>query len=85
MHLDVIPDEKVTALINDITKETISLQNQMDEIIRITEIPKEIGEEEMLRALDTVRMADPDRQQQQQPARPQSRLLQRKPLNNTQR
>ncbi len=65
LNLQVIQDVKVLSLLGDITNETISVQNQLDEIIRISEIPKEIGEEEMLRALDTVRMANPDRMPQQ--------------------
>ena len=64
INVAVIPDKKVVKLINEITHETMSLQNQMNELIVISEIPKEIGEEEMLRALDTVRMANPDMQQQ---------------------
>lgn len=59
MSLTAIPDKKVTGLINEVTTETISLQNQLEELVRISEIPKEMGEEEMLRALDTVRRANP--------------------------
>ncbi|OYQ36738.1 hypothetical protein CHU92_09425 [Flavobacterium cyanobacteriorum] len=64
LNIAVIPDKKVTALIGEITSETIAVQNQMDEIIRLSEVPKEFGEEEMLRALDTTRMANPDRHRQ---------------------
>lgn len=64
VNVAVIPEKKVVKLINEITHETTSLQNQMNELIVISEIPKEIGEEEMLRALDTVRMANPEMQQQ---------------------
>lgn len=60
ISIDVIPDKKVVRIINEVTHEMTSLQNQFDELIRKSEIPKEIGEEEMLRALDTVRMANPD-------------------------
>ena len=60
MHLDIIQCDKILPLIDEITKETTALQDQYDEIIRISEIPKEMGEEEMLRARDTTRMADPD-------------------------
>ncbi|MNJ99441.1 hypothetical protein D3C87_172170 [compost metagenome] len=60
ISIDVIPDKKVVKIINEVTHEMTSLQNQFDEIVRKSEIPKEIGEEEMLRALDTVRMANPD-------------------------
>jgi hypothetical protein len=52
INLEVIPDKKVTALLAEVTSETVSLENQL-------EIPKEFGEEEMLRALDTVRHANP--------------------------
>lgn len=71
LNLQVIQDVKVLSLLGEITNETISVQNQLDEIIRISEIPKEMGEEEMLRALDTVRMANPDRMPQ-----PEQRTLQ---------
>jgi hypothetical protein len=64
INVAVIPDKKVVTLIKEITHETTSLQNQMNELIIISEIPKEAGEEEMLRALDTVRMANPDMQPQ---------------------
>lgn len=60
INVDVIPDKKVISLIKEITHETTAIQNQMDELVRKSEIPKESGEEEMLRALDTVRMANPD-------------------------
>lgn len=59
MNLTTIPDKKVTSLINELSTETISLQSQLEELVRISEIPKEMGEEEMLRALDTVRRANP--------------------------
>ena len=60
INLDVVQCDKVLRLIDEITEETTALQEQFDEIIRISEIPKEIGEEEMLRARDTTRMANPD-------------------------
>jgi hypothetical protein len=62
LNIEVIPDKKVISLISEVTNEITSVQNQLDEIVRISEIPKEEGEEQMLRALDTVRMANPDRQ-----------------------
>lgn len=84
INLDFAQDKKVVTLIGDITRETASIQNQFDEIIRFNEIPKEAGEEEMLRALDTVRMANPDAQPQiqMQPAQktPSSTVLQRRTL-----
>jgi hypothetical protein len=64
LNLEVIQDKKVLQFIDEVTKETAAVQDQLDEIVRISEIPKEIGEEEMLRALDTTRMANPDRQPQ---------------------
>ncbi len=60
INVAVIPEKKVVALIKEITHETTSLQNQMNELVILNEIPKEIGEDEMLRALDTTRMANPD-------------------------
>jgi hypothetical protein len=64
LNVDVIQDKKVLKLIAETRQEIISVQNQLDEIIRISQIPKEQGEEEMLRALDTTRMANPDRMMQ---------------------
>ncbi|KAF2515453.1 hypothetical protein E0W68_13025 [Flavobacterium salilacus subsp. salilacus] len=58
--LDIVQCDKVLPLIDEITEETIALQKQFDEIVRISEIPKEMGEEEMLRARDTARMANPE-------------------------
>jgi hypothetical protein len=60
INIETIPDKKVIAIIGEITHEMTALQNQFDEIVRISEIPKEEGEQEMLKALDTTRMANPD-------------------------
>lgn len=60
INVDVAQDKKVIGLLKEITRETVSIQNQFDEAVRRLEIPKEFGEDEMLRALDTVRMANPD-------------------------
>jgi len=60
INVEVIPDKMIISLIKEITHETTAIQNQMDELVRKSEIPKETGEEEMLKALDTVRMANPD-------------------------
>jgi hypothetical protein len=60
MNIEVIPAKKVLTIIGEVTHEMDALQNQLDEIVRISEIPKEQGEQEMLRALDTTRMANPD-------------------------
>ncbi len=59
MNIETIPSKKVIAIIGEITHEMNALLNQLDEIIRISEIPKEQGEEEMLRSLHTTRMANP--------------------------
>lgn len=64
INISVIPDKKIISLVREITNEMISIQNQMNETVRISEIPKEMGEEEMLKALDTVRHANPDKVQQ---------------------
>lgn len=64
LNVDVIQDKKVLKLIAETRQEITSVQNQLDEIIRISQIPKEEGEEQMLRALDTTRMANPDRMMQ---------------------
>jgi hypothetical protein len=74
INIDVIPEKKVVSLINEITHETTSLQNQMNELIILSEIPKEVGEDEMLRALDTVRMANPDAQPMP-PAQPPTKTI----------
>lgn len=55
MSLQDIPDQKVLAIIGDINREMLSVQSQMAEIVRKSQIPKEIGEAEMIRMLDTSR------------------------------
>ncbi|MBS7255019.1 hypothetical protein [Flavobacterium branchiicola] len=55
IHLSAIPDEKVTFLIGDINKEIVSLERQMDKIVQKAKIPKEEGEADFLRMLDTTR------------------------------
>lgn len=55
IHLNQIPDEKVIFLIGDINKELVSLERQMDKIVEKAKIPKEQGEEDFLRMLDTTR------------------------------
>lgn len=55
--LEYIPTKKVITLIQEITTEVTSIQNQMNEIIVKSEIPKEEGEAIMLQALDTARHA----------------------------
>jgi len=55
INLDNIPEKKVTSLISEINLELSSLQHQMEEIVRKTQIPKEEGEADMIRMLDTSR------------------------------
>jgi hypothetical protein len=55
IHLNQIPDEKVTFLIGEINKEMVSLERQFDKIVEKSKIPKEQGEEDFLRMLDTAR------------------------------
>lgn len=57
ISLEYIPTKKVITIIQDISTEVISIQNQMNEIIVKSEIPKEEGEAIMLQALDTTRHA----------------------------
>lgn len=59
MNLEVIPEQKIAKLIPEINEEIKGLYNQWDEIIIKKAIPKEIGEELMLQALDTTRNARP--------------------------
>jgi hypothetical protein len=60
LHLNVIPEQKVARLIPEINEEIKGLYSQWDEIIIKKAIPKEIGEDLMLQALDTTRNARPD-------------------------
>ncbi len=55
INLQDIPDEKIVLLIGEINSELSSLQSQMGEIVRKAQIPKEVGEEDMIRMLDTSR------------------------------
>ena len=57
MNLEVIPQQKVAKLIPEINEEISGLYNQWNEIVIKKAIPKEIGEELMLQALDTSRNA----------------------------
>lgn len=60
MNLRVIPEQRIAKLIPEINEEIKGLYSQWDEIIIKKAIPKEIGEELMLKALDTTRNANPD-------------------------
>jgi hypothetical protein len=60
MNLRVIQEQRIAKLIPEINEEIKGLYKQWDEIIIKKAIPKEIGEELMLQALDTTRNANPD-------------------------
>ena len=64
LHLNIIPEQKVAKLIPEINEEIKGLYSQWDEIIIKKAIPKEIGEDLMLQALDTTRNARPKLMQQ---------------------
>lgn len=55
VNLDEIPDDKVVALVLEINIQLVSLQNQLDEIVRKSTIPKEEGESDLIQMLDTSR------------------------------
>ena len=55
INLDEIPDNKVIALVIEIKVQLLSLQNQLDEIVRKSTIPKEEGESDLIQMLDTSR------------------------------
>jgi len=55
IHLDNIPDKKVTLLVSEINLELVSLQRQMDKITEKSKIPLEEGESELRRMMDTAR------------------------------
>nr|WP_309758081.1 hypothetical protein [Flavobacterium sp.] len=55
IHLDNIPDKKVTQLVAEINLELVSLQRQMDKIVEKSKIPIEEGESDLLRMMDTSR------------------------------
>jgi hypothetical protein len=55
INLTQIPDLKVIALINEINEQIQSLQAQMDEITRRSQIPTEAGESDLIKMMDTTR------------------------------
>jgi hypothetical protein len=55
INLDEIPDDKVVGLVIEINGQLLSLQNQLDEIVRKSTIPLEEGESDMIQMLDTSR------------------------------
>jgi hypothetical protein len=55
IHLNQIPDKKIVQLVQEINAEVASIQWQLDEIRRKSEIKTEEGESDMLKMLDTTR------------------------------
>jgi len=55
IHLNQIPDKKIVQLVQEINTEVASMQWQLDEIKRKSEIKIEDGEGDMIRMLDTTR------------------------------
>ena len=55
INLDNIPDQKVISNVNGANEELAALYREMDEIVRKSEIPKEEGESDMIKMLDTAR------------------------------
>ncbi|WP_284650876.1 hypothetical protein [Flavobacterium terrisoli] len=55
INLQQIPDSKIVKLVQEINTEVASLQFQLDEITRKSNIKIEEGESDMLRMLDTTR------------------------------
>lgn len=71
LNLSYIQDEKVVKLIPDINEEILSLQFQMDEIIKKSEFKLEDGEADMLRSIpkdSVVKPSAPINLQQQKPS-----------------
>jgi hypothetical protein len=59
MNLQIIPEQKIAKLIPEINEEIAGIYKQWNEIIIKKAIPKEFGEELMLKAFDTTRNATP--------------------------
>ncbi len=57
MTLQEIPEKRVLNLIDEINEEITGVYAQWNEIIIKKAIPREIGEDDMIKALDTTRMA----------------------------
>lgn len=57
IHLDAIPEKRILTLISEINEEIKGVYTQWDEVIIKKAIPKEVGEDDMIRALDTTRLA----------------------------
>lgn len=72
LNLSYIQDEKVIKLIPDINEEILSLQFQMEEIIKKSEIKLEDGEADMLRSLPRDSIAKPTAPMNLQQQKPSS-------------
>lgn len=59
IHLSDVPQHKIKTLIPEINIEINALIGQWEEILLIKQIPKEVGEDFMIQALDTTRNANP--------------------------
>lgn len=57
LELDLIPAKEVKELFGKINKNYQSLANQFDEILIRKAIPMEVGEQEMIQSLDTIKRA----------------------------
>lgn len=55
INLNQVQDAKVVKSIPEINEEIVSLQLQLEEIVRRSQIPKEAGEPDRIRVLDTTR------------------------------
>lgn len=55
IHLNQIPDKKIVQLVQEVNVELAAFQNQLDEIVRKSQIKMEDGESDMLQMLDTTR------------------------------
>jgi hypothetical protein len=55
INLQNIPDQKVIANVTEANVQLAALYREMDEIMRKSAIPKEEGESDMIRMLDTAR------------------------------
>lgn len=60
IHLTDVPQNKIKTLIPEINAEINALVGQWEEIIIKKQIPKEVGEDYMIQALDTTRNANPE-------------------------
>lgn len=60
LALDLIPAKEVKELFGKINKNYQSLANQFDEILIRKAIPMEVGEQDMIQSLDTIKRATTD-------------------------